>query len=70
MKLQLIHSQNITIIQSQNSLDWPFNRLTNAVVLHYVTNRRFCASYLTRDGETRDGGTWACLEVPLLHSSQ
>ena len=70
MKLQLIHSQNITIIQSQNSLDWPFNRLTNAVVLHHVTKRRFRASYLTRDGETRDGGTWACLEVPLLHSSQ
>ena len=45
MKLQLIHYQNITIIQSQKSLDRPFNRLTNAVVLHYVTNRRFRASY-------------------------
>ena len=64
MKFQLIHSQNITIIQSQKSLDWSFNRLTNAVVLHYVTKRRFRASYLTRDGETRECGTRACLEVP------
>lgn len=45
MKLQLIHSQNITVIQSQNSLDWPFNRLTNAVVLRNVTKRHFRASY-------------------------
>jgi len=45
MKLQLIHYQNITIIQSQKSLDWPFNRLTNAIVLRHVTKRRFRASY-------------------------
>lgn len=64
MKLQLIHYQNITIIQSQKSLDWPFNRLTNAIVLRHVTKRRFRASYLTRDCETRDCGTRACLEVP------
>lgn len=48
MKLQLIHSPNITIIQSQNSLDWPFNRLTNAVVLHHVTKRRSRVSYYAR----------------------
>lgn len=64
MKFQLIHSQNITIIQSQKSLDWPFNRLTYAIVLRHVTKRRFRASYLTRDGETRECGTRACLEVP------
>ncbi len=64
MRFQLVHFQNITVFRIQNCLDWPFSRLTNAIVLRHVTKRRFRASYLTRDGETRECGTRACLEVP------